>query len=334
MKIAALFVLLIAFQLTMAQEPVTPNASPEAKELLGFIYSISGQQTLTGQHGYPLCSDILVERVHNLTGEYPAVFGQDFGFSKANTLDAINFRQRIVDNAIKWHEKGMIITLMWHATPPTMDEPCEFKGGIQSKLTDEEWQQLITNGTAINEQWKSQVDVIAFFLKQLRNANVPVLWRPYHEMNGNWFWWGNKQGSNGYAKLYQMMYERLVVYHKINNLIWVFNANEVGSENVADYDKFYPGDKYVDVLATDVYHNNYQKSDYQSLLKLANGKPIALGEVGHLPTPQQLIDQPKWAWFMVWSEHIETANTYDERVAIYKHKQTMTLDEVVEMRKK
>jgi len=90
---------------------------------------------------------------------------------------------------------------MWHAVRPTEDEPVTFRESIQGELIDQEWQDLITAGTEINERWKSQVDVIVWFLKQLRNANVPVLWRPYHEMNGDWFWWGRKAGDAGAEKL-------------------------------------------------------------------------------------------------------------------------------------
>src|SRR5574344_440492 len=206
----------------MAQKPVNPNATPEAQQLLSFIYAQSGHGTLSGQHSYPLFSDIYMERVNNLTGSHPVVFGQDFGYSEANSLDGINFRQRVVDNAIKWHAKGAIITLMWHATPPTTVEPTTWQGenGIQSKLTDQQWNELLTEGTKLNDKWKSQVDVIAYFLRQLQDANIPVIWRPYHEMNGAWFWWGYRTGDNGYRKLFRMIYDRLTDFHHINNLLW------------------------------------------------------------------------------------------------------------------
>jgi mannan endo-1,4-beta-mannosidase len=80
----------------------------------------------------------------------------------------------------------------------------------------------LTSGTEIHERWKSQVDVIAFFLKQLREAAVPVLWRPYHEMNGDWFWWGKKTDEIGYRKLYRMLFERLTYFHIISiTLAWM-----------------------------------------------------------------------------------------------------------------
>ena len=127
-----------------------------------------------------------------------------------------------------------------------------FLEGIQSDLSDEEWEELITPGTHLNEKWKSQVDVIAWFLKQLAYADVPVLWRPYHEMNGDWFWWGKKRGPDGYIKLYRMLFDRLVNFHKLHNLVWVYNTNEIRT-GVDDHSTYYPGDEYVDVLATDVY---------------------------------------------------------------------------------
>ena len=82
---------------------------------------------------------------------------------------------------------------MWHAVRPIEDEPVKFSTSVQGKLTDAQWHDLVTPSTEINERWKSQVDVIAFYLKQLRDAHVPVLWRPYHEMNGGWFWWCQKK---------------------------------------------------------------------------------------------------------------------------------------------
>ena len=73
---------------------------------------------------------------------------------------------------------------------------------------------------------KAGVDKIAGYLKELQDAEIPVLWRPYHEMNGDWFWWGKKKGEDGYKKLWSMMYDRFVNFHGLNNLLWVFNTNE------------------------------------------------------------------------------------------------------------
>ncbi|MEO6996156.1 MAG: glycosyl hydrolase, partial [Lacunisphaera sp.] len=262
---------------------------------------ISGHHTLVGQHCAPLLGSTRLAGDYKMIGIYPAVFSQDFGFSEPGTWDGINFRQAIVDEAIRRNEEGFIINLMWHAVRPTDDEPVGFEQSVQGKLTDQQWQELLTPGSPLNERWKSQVDVIAFFLKQLRDARVPVLWRPYHEMNGDWFWWGGRSGENGYKKLYRMLYDRLVHFHHLNNLIWIFGANEIRPK-VGAYADFYPGSDEVDVLATDVYSGNYASHDYDDLLALADGKPIALAEVGSLPTADILKKQPRWTWFTAWGE--------------------------------
>lgn len=284
-----------------APPPATPKASKEAKALLRYLYRISGNKILTGQHNAPLNGSNRLAGFHKQTGEYPAVFGQDFGFSEPGSWDGINFRQNIVDEAIRRHQQGFINTIMWHAVAPTQDEPGDFKNAVQAKLTDTQWLELTTQGTDLNERWKSQVDVIAWHLKQLQYADVPILWRPYHEMNGSWFWWGGRPGTDGYAKLWGMLFDRLVNFHKIDNLIWVWNANEV-KENVPAYQYFYPGHEVVDVLATDVYTKRYDQDNYKQLLALAEGRPIALGEVGGFPTPETLALQREWVWFMSWRD--------------------------------
>lgn len=288
-------------QMGHAVAPVTPNPSPEAVKLLEYLDSISGQHTLTGQHCVPLVGSLRLASVEKQSGKYPAVFGQDFGFSEPGTWDGINYRQQIVDEAIRRNSEGFIITLMWHAVRPTEDEPVTFRESIQGELTDAQWKELTTPGTPLNERWKSQVDVIAWHLKQLRDAGVPVLWRPYHEMNGDWFWWGKKPGDDGYGRLWRMLYDRLVNFHKLNNLLWVFNGNET-RENVDPYSEYYPGDDVVDVLATDIYGTGYAQEQYEQLLALAGDKLVAIGECGQVPSPEILTKQPRWAWFMLWGE--------------------------------
>jgi mannan endo-1,4-beta-mannosidase len=305
----------------------TPGASPEAVELYQFLHEISGRHTLAGQHCVPLLGSTRLPAAYKMTGHYPAVFSQDFGFSEPGTWDGINYRQQIVDEAIRRHEEGFIINLMWHAVRPLDDEPVDFKQSIQGRLTEEQWQQLLTPGTELNDRWKSQVDVVAFFLKQLRDAGVPVLWRPYHEMNGDWFWWGGRTGGNGYAKLYRMLYDRLVHFHKLNNLVWIFGGNEV-REKVGPYADYFPGHDVVDVLATDVYSTNYAGHDYDDLLALANGKPIALAEVGPLPTVEILKKQPGWAWFTVWGDMAGARQDRAAIVAMLGSEEVLTWDEL------
>jgi mannan endo-1,4-beta-mannosidase len=305
--------------------PVTSNPSEEAAELLRFIASISGAGTLVGQHNTPIAGSSRLDAVHKATGRHPALFGQDFGFAAAGDMDGINFRQRTIDEAIRRSRDGFIVTLMWHAVRPIEEEPATFRDSICGKVTHAQWNELVADGTEINARWKSQVDVIASYLKQLRDANVPILWRPYHEMNGGWFWWGKRSGDGGYRKLYRMLFDRLANVHQLNNLLWVCNGNEV-TPGVDAYETYYPGDDVVDILATDVYRGGFAQKDYDDLLALARGKPIALGEVGELPSPQILDRQPRWAWLMVWHDPSEWLRNREEVAATLAHPRMITWD--------
>ncbi len=329
MKKNILFILplFIGFQ-TIAQRfnPVNENASAGTKKVLNFLYDIKGKYILSGQQNYNSNLNTFSDSAKAITGKYPAVWGSDFILWGTKDLGP-----QIVEEAIKKSREGYIVTLMWHEGRPTDEPPYDWKKSIQGKLTDAEWSELITPGTKLNKKWLDQIDVIAGYLKLLKNAGVTVLWRPYHEMNGVWFWWGNKKGENGISKLWKMMYDRFTNYHHLDNLLWVWGANgmrDIPFDEAYDYKDYYPGANYVDILGADVYHADYEQKDYNELLKLANGKPIALTETGELPNPEILSVQPQWTWFMVWTSWLWTDNTREHVRQIYNLPQTLSHDEV------
>ena len=301
---------------TMSAAPVNPHASAEARGLLNYFYSISGKYTLAGQHNYPYHIARWTDRVYDLTGKYPALYGEDFGFSGGEDKDSTEARPELIAEAKRQYENGAVVTLTWHAVRPTDDEPVTFHGSVQGHLTDFEWNELLTPGTKLYKRWCDQADVVAGFLKQLQSAHVPVLFRPYHEMNGAWFWWGGRPGKNGSQALYRQLFERFVNHHKLNNLIWVWNINAPSNPAMV-ITNYFPGLEYADLLTEDIY-SEFQQSYYDDMIALAAGKPIALGEVGALPTPEVLQKQPKWTYFMVWSEWIEMANPLDRVQAVYQ----------------
>jgi mannan endo-1,4-beta-mannosidase len=292
-------------------KPVTPHPSPEAAALLKYLQGISGRHTLTGQHNFPNTKDTSTVLASRLYGKTPAIFGQDFGFAAPGDKDAVAARPDIIAECERQWTNGAIITLCWHAVPPTANEPVTFMprhdapatnrlASVQGRLTDEQWNDLITPGTELNRHWCAQVDVIAGYLKQLQDAHVPVLWRPYHEMNGEWFWWGGRRGERGTAVLYRQLFDRLVNYHQLNNLIWIWSVDRpaMPERQFADY---FPGRQYFDIAALDVYHSDFNPTYYHDLLKLADGKPVTLAEVGPPPTVDILNQQPKWTWWMQWA---------------------------------
>lgn len=323
-----LFISLLITRICFAQgfKPVNPNATPEVTAMLKYLYSIKGKKILSGQHNYNGQPNTFSDSVKRFTGEYPALWGSDFIWEGTKDLGP-----QIVAESIKKSKEGYLVTLMWHQGRPIDNPPYGWKESVQGKLTDAQWQELITPGTPLYKKWLAQIDVIAGYLKQLQDAHVPILWRPYHEMNGVWFWWGNCRGPNGVIKLWKTMYDRYTNYHKLNNLIWVWGPNglrDIPQDEAYDYDLFYPGAKYVDILGADVYHFDYDQSDYNKLLKLAAGKIICLSEVGELPKPEILAAQPEWAWFMVWTSWLWTDNPAGRVKEIYALPQTLNHNEV------
>jgi mannan endo-1,4-beta-mannosidase len=319
MKNFKLFLLLIILSVSIqvvfaSNEPIklaTPNASPEAKALLKLYYDISGKYTLTGQHNYPNIKGRNTKFAAKYIGKTPVIYSIDWGFAKDGDTDSHLARPNIVEEAKEQHRLGAIVTICWHAVPPTADEPVTFRpqpgvgspdslASVQGKLLDRQFKDILTPGTKLYNRWCAQVDTIAFYLKKLQDAHVPILWRPYHEMNGEWFWWGGRVGQNSTIALYRQLFNRLVNYHKLNNLVWVWNVDRP-NKPIMQFSNFYPGNDFLDILSLDVYHNDFSKVYYDSLLALSNGKPIIFGEVGNPPNPEILKNQPKWASYVVWS---------------------------------
>ncbi|MDN3584866.1 glycosyl hydrolase [Mucilaginibacter flavus] len=320
------------FSFSQGFKPVNKDASPEAAKVLSFLYSIKGKHILSGQQNYNSDLNTFSDSAKAITGKYPALWGSDFMLWGDKDLG-----QKLVYEAQKKWREGYLVTIMWHQGRPTDNPPYDWKTSIQGKLTDAEWTELTTPNTPLNKKWLADIDKEAVYLKQLRDTHIPVLWRPYHEMNGVWFWWGDKKGENGIIKLWKMMYDRYTNYHHLNNLIWVWGANglrDIPKDEAYDYKLYYPGADYVDILGADVYHFDYEQKDYNELLQLANGKLICLGETGELPKPEILAVQPEWAWFMVWTSWLWTDNTHDRVKEVYSLPQTLNHDEVKAMLQK
>ena len=307
-----------------ALKPVTPDAMPEAVALFDMLQEISGHYTLTGQHDPPVGGDRNSRFAAAYIGKYPSVWTSDFGFAKAGDMDSTLMRPRVVQEAIRQHRLGSVVSLCWHAVSPTADEPVTFRPlpgsdpnmlkSVQGRLTDEQFKEILTPGTALYDHWAAQVDVIAGYLKQLQDAHVPVIWRPYHEMNGDWFWWGGRtEGPFTTAALYRQLFDRYVNHHHLTNLIWLWSMDRVHNPNM-EHAKYFPGIDYVDVLGLDVYGSDFAQSYYDSLVKLSQGKPLALAEVGAPPGPEIMEKQPLWTYYAIWSGMVR--NTTKKQYAV------------------
>jgi Glycosyl hydrolase family 26 len=203
---------------------VTRRTVDTPHKVLNYLYSIAGCRTVSGEHNREPLSDPArwTNAIYDTTGKFPGLWSSDFLFEPENIAN----RQTMIDEAKRQWSQGTIVHLMYHACPPTQHEACAFNGGVQSSLSPDEWDQLITAGTTLNSVWLSRLDTIATFLQDLKNNGVEVLWRPLHEMNQGAFWWGGRPGPNGTSRLYQITHDYLVGRKGLTNLIWVWDMQD------------------------------------------------------------------------------------------------------------
>lgn len=148
-------------------------------------------------------------------------------------------------------------------------------------------------GTWENKVFTEDLKNAAAYLKLLRDADIPVLWRPFHEAAGGWFWWGKDAAS--FKSLWIAMFN----YFKtegLDNLIWVWTTEG----NDADW---YPGDQYVDIVGRDVYNKETADcvSEYTSIAENYGNKIVSLSECGTVGLiSEQWASGARWSWFMPW----------------------------------
>jgi len=315
------FTLALGATLSAAATPVSPNASPEAKAVLNYLHEQFGKKTLSGQMYAPWAALDETELVKNATGKYPAIRGQDLITESANNKE--------MQQAIAWWKAGGIPTVMWHWGAPSIGE-----GYDNSKKTIDIAKCFQTGTPEYTAMW-ADLKRIADHLQTLRDANVPVLWRPMHENDGGWFWYG--KGSNGadaakyFVKLWQTMFTYFTVDRKLNNLIWVMCHS--GSPKAA----WNPGAAYVDLAGGDTYAstNDPQLGIFNSVKSIYGATmPKPLHECGILPDPDKAFQQgATWSWWMLW--HTSYAENHDkaDMKRIYNHDKVVTRDELPDLKK-
>lgn len=295
-----------------------PDASPEAKELYRYICEISSEYVLSGQQeGFssPGKNDEN-DYIFEASGKYPAIRGFDF---IDDDFDGV------CERAEEWHNKGGIVTICWHSGK-------NFDEGYEECLNDtvKNWNSILKDGTKENAEFIKNMDNAGNALKKLQEKEIPVLWRPFHEFNGKWFWWG-KGGADNFKRLWKMMYNHFVNDLGLDNLIWVlgYSQNHV---SLFDFCNWYPGDEYCDIVGADSYNvGDYgaEKSLYDKCMKVTRGKkPLFMHECGTIPTEEQFEKAP-WCGFVTWhSEYLINTNSKESLNKTYNSQRVITLDEL------
>ncbi|MES2649821.1 MAG: glycosyl hydrolase [Bacteroidota bacterium] len=304
---------------------VTVNATKEAVAVYDFLKNNYGKKILSG--AMTLSSFDETDWLKANTGKEPAIVGVDFMHSGRN-YNWYDDKQPIKDAKAYWLKNGIPV-MLWHWRDPSKTTE-EFYTKNSSKPNGTSFDISKINDAASSEYKAmiSDIDYVSGMLKELQEQNVPVIWRPLHEAAGGWFWWGAK-GAEPCKKLYQLMYDRMVNYHGLKNLIWVW-TREPNDE------AWYPGDNIVDLVGRDIYKtgdHSSQLTEFNNMnILYSKKKMITLSECGSIPDPENLVkDAAAWSWFMPWyGDYTRNAthNSLDLWKKLFASPYVITLDEM------
>ena len=310
------------------------KATQEAKELLEYLKNTAGQQIITGQHTQTIpCEEIAY--IRQTTGKEPKLRGFELlGYSpNINYADAspeclteIEENKGTAEMALKWaieqrkNGNGGILTFTFHWFSPLGGSDKSF----YTEHTDFDATKVLQEGTPERAAFYADMDVIADILRRFQDENIPILWRPFHESYGTWFWWGAK-GAKVARDLYRLMFDYYTGEKNLHNLLWVWNC---------DIEEAYPGDEYVDVVSIDVYLSEYRATDYADAYEklvaaTSRDKVAALAELGYLPDVDLLQkSRIPWAYYMTWSKGFcigEKYNSVEKLKKMYDSEYAVTL---------
>lgn len=306
---------------------INPQATKKTVGLYSYLVDNFGKNILSGQQGDPRNDLEDLKIIEGLTGKQPAILGLDLMDYSPSRVEH-GAETDVVERAIDWNKNGGIVTLAWHWNAPkdlleTEEKP--WWSGFYTDATTFDIEYTLKHPESEEyELLLRDIDAIAEELQKLQEAGVPVLWRPLHEAEGGWFWWGAK-GPEPVKELWKLMYERMTNEHKLDNLIWVWNS--------IDKD-WYPGNDYVDIVSFDSYpgKHNYtpQSSQYEALVEVSgNKKPIAMAENGPIPDPNlSAIYHSNYSYFTSWNGLLTEENSEEHIKKVYSHDRIITRDEL------
>lgn len=266
--------------------------------------SISGQQEFSPEFYDP---DEGNNYIYSLTNKLPAIRGLDFMNGDFNG---------VVKRAKEWWNRGGLVTICWHTGM--------YGGTHAESLNDNpKFDRLIRSGTNENKRMLENWDKAALALQELRDNDIPVLWKPFHEPDGEWFWWG-KGGNYYFKKLWKMMYERFTNVFGLDNLIWVQGY----TTEVKKY--WYVGDKYCDVIGSDTYDpkDPYNDVGWYGLGGIKTDRLRCYHETQALPTNQDLSTKPLWSYLVVWHTDILYDIDKNSIKEFYDNDKVITLDKL------
>lgn len=258
--------------LAASTDPANPALNPKGRAILAYFQQLQASpevRLVSGQFSGWRSSLNDVQKIHAATGQWPAMIGLDYcAWIQGAGPDMAGIGiEPVNQSAIAYWKDGGLVNISWHATNPT---------GRSLKQKGPTIAELLTPGNPVNEAWMKSLDQIAAGLDELQKAGVVVIWRPLHEMNGGWFWWGAQEPAE-FIRLWRHMFDYFTHTKKLNNLIWAFGPNH-GQKDASSY---YPGDAYADLVGLDAYTDHIDAQHirgFELFDKIA--KPIGFTEFG------------------------------------------------------
>jgi len=296
-----------------ADDPVNPNLSPAARDVLKYLNSIYQKKVLAGYNVYVHTPDD-----YEQTGKQAAIWGRDIRW--------LGDVKEIAEHA---RRHRYILTLHWHWH---FGDDSAWTG---KRKTPVDVGKMVTPGTPDYKQAIAEIDAAANKLQVLEDAGIPVLWRPLHEIDGGWFWWTDKEKPENTAALWRLMYDRITRTRKLDNLIWVYSAG-VGKKDAEYRRRFYPGADYVDISGIDIYGVDFKVADqkywdyWKTMALVSPGKMLACGEGDAIPDPNlmQKGKLPKWLYALPWWGAPSHRRPADWALMTMRHDFIVTLDQL------
>lgn len=297
-------------------KPVSENAQTNEKtmEVWNYLRSVYGKQVITCQQmmGNECYEDLVF---YNATNDLTAMKGYDFIFCTGSYHS-----DDMIDEAIEWSkESGGLCAFTWHwNVPKDIDNPEGGYAFYTSEITNFNQVNAVTPGTKEYETVIHDIDLIATKIQRMESEGVTILFRPLHEASGAWFWWG-LQGRDSatnevFQKLWYMIYDRLENYHKLTNIIWVWNgqnphtAIHPNAFDIEGIDRYYDQED-ISAEALSTYYEKcygelagYDKYCAELAGMESTGKMMALTECGYIPDPEGIkAANTMWLYYMVWN---------------------------------
>jgi mannan endo-1,4-beta-mannosidase len=297
-----------------------PSATPMARALYRNLQTLSADHVLLGHqdalaYGMGWKGEEFRTDIHDVCGDHPAVFGWDLGhMGDAGNIDGVPFGD-MIRWAIKVYEKGGVNTCSWHMN--------NFATGGTSWDVGPCVEACLPGGEA-HELYLQKLDLAAAFFSSLKTASgelIPVIFRPFHEMTGGWFWWGTASCTpEQYQELFRFTIDYLRDEKEMHQLIIAYSTGPFASAR--EYMAFYPGDAYVDVMGFDDYSGLSKKEEAHwtvsmletlDSLSSAHGKLMAITETGLetipnkvwftevvLPVLKKNASTRRTSWLLLW----------------------------------